>query len=169
MSRGLKEVHRSDVAAEIEKHLSGRFRQVLNSRGPGHCMRVADLDDELMKRLCSRLRGELPGALIYVLGDQSLAESDDLYLSSTKLIELRNPDADGNVRPPLVVFVPNELRTSSEDSFGIATFEEIRIGDVYTELNAKLLEEIPTSVRTSVQGVLQRVAQGDWELSLIHI
>ena len=163
MSRGLKEVHRSDVAAEIEKHLSGRFRQVLNSRGPGHCMRVADLDDELMKRLCSRLRGELPGALIYVLGDQSLAESDDLYLSSTKLIELRNPDADGNVRPPLVVFVPNELRTSSEDSFGIATFEEIRIGDVYTELNAKLLEEIPTSVRTSVQGVLQRVAQGDWE------
>lgn len=162
MSIGLKEVHQSDVAAEIEKQLSGRFRQMLNNRGPGHCMRVSDLDAELMKRLCSRLRGETADSLIYVLADETTAAGDDLYVTSTKLIELRNPDAEGNLRPPLLVFVPNELRTSSEDSFGVATFEDVRIGDVYTEVNAKLLEEIPVAVRSGVQSVLQRVAQSDW-------
>ncbi|MEP3480586.1 MAG: ATP-binding protein [Fuerstiella sp.] len=162
MSQGLKEVHHSDLAAEIEKQLSGRFRQMLNQRGPGHCMRVSDLDAELMKRLCARLRGEAPDSLIYVLADDSHAAGDDLYVTSTKLIELRNPEADGTLRPPLLVFVPNELRTSSEDSFGVATFEDVRIGDVYSEINATLLEGIPVSLRSGVQSVLQRVAQSDW-------
>lgn len=162
MSQGLKEVHHSDLAAELEKQLSGRFRQMLNQRGPGHCMRVSDLDAELMSRLCTRLRGDAPNSLIYVLADETHAAGDDLFVTSTKLIELRNPDVDGNLRPPLLVFVPNELRTSSEDSFGVATFEDVRIGDVYSEMNASLLEGIPISLRSSVQSVLQRIAQSDW-------
>jgi DNA phosphorothioation-dependent restriction protein DptH len=162
MSQGLKEVHLSDVAAELERHLTGRFRQMLNQRGPGHCMRVSDLDRELMERLCSRLRSDAPDSLIFVLGHADRDAGDDLYVTSTKLIELRNPDGDGNLRPPLLVFVPNELRTSSEDSFGIATFEDIRVGDVYSEINAKLLEGMPVSLRSAIQSVLQRVAQSEW-------
>ncbi|QDU76841.1 AAA-like domain protein [Bremerella volcania] len=162
MSQGLKEIHHSDVAAEIEKHLAARFRQMLIQRGPGHCMRVSDLDADLMSRLCSRLRGEVPYSLVFVLTDDAHSKNDDVYITSTKLIELRNPEADGTLRPPLVVFVPNELRTSSEDSFGIATFEDVRLGDVYSDVNRKLLEEIPVAIRSGVQSILQRVSQSDW-------
>ncbi len=162
MIQGLKEAHHSDVAAEIEKQLSGRFRQILNLRGPGHCMRVSDLDGELMRRLCARLRSDAPNSQIFVLANEGQAAGDGIYVTSTKLIELRNPAVDGSLRPPLLVFVPNELRTSSEDSFGIATFEDIRVGDVYSEINAKLLESVPIALRSSVQNVLQRVAQSEW-------
>lgn len=162
MSRGLKEVHHSDVAAEIEKHLSGRFRQMLNHRSPGHCMRVSDLDGELMKRLCIRLRVDAPNSMIFVLADEVHGGGDGVYVTSTKLIELRNPDVDGTLRSPLLVFVPNELRTSSEDSFGIATFEDLSVGDVYSEINVELLESMPVAVRSAVQSVLQRVTQFNW-------
>ncbi|QDU02414.1 AAA-like domain protein [Gimesia chilikensis] len=162
MSQGLKEIHHSDVAAEIEKHLAVRFRQMLNQRGPGHCMRASDLDGDLMSRLCSRLRGEVPDSLVFVLTDDAQSKNDAVYITSTKLIELRNPEADGTLRPPLLVFVPNELRTSSEDSFGIATFEDVRLGDVYSDVNQKLIEEIPVAIRSGVQSVLQRVSQSDW-------
>ena len=48
-------------------------------------------------------------------------------MSSTKLVELRNPHADGTLRQPLLVFVPSEVRASAEDSFGVATFEEVSV------------------------------------------
>ena len=162
MSQGLKEIHRSDVAAEIEKHLAIRFRQMLHQRGPGHCMRISDLDADLMARLCSRLRGEVSDSLVFVLSANAQAVTDDVYITSTKLIELRNPEANGTLRPPLLVFVPNELRTSSEDSFGIATFEDVRIGDVYTAVNEKLIDALPVALRSCVQSVLQRVSQHGW-------
>lgn len=163
MSVGLKEVHSSDIASEIERHLIGRFRTILNNRGPGHCMRVADLDDELMRRLASRLRREVPQTLVYVLGQESQVSVDDLYVTSTKLIELRNPDINNNLRDPLLVFVPNELRTSSEDSFGVATFEDVRVGDVYTEINQIVLETIPLGLRGSILSVLDRITQNAWK------
>lgn len=162
MSQGLKEIHHSDVGAEIEKHLTARFRQMLNQRSPGHCMRVSDLDGDVMRRLCLRLRGEAPNSLIFVLADDVRAAGDDACVTSTKLIELRNPDTNGALRPPLLVFVPNELRTSSEDSFGIATFEDVRIGDIYTEVNGRLLDSIPVTLRSSILSVLQPVSQSDW-------
>lgn len=163
MSQGLREVHRSDIAVEIEKLLVGQFKQRLGERGHGHCMRVADLDADLMRRLAVRLRADIPGPLVHVLSADAGADTDDVYITSTKLVELRNPDTNGELRPPLLVFVPNELRTSSEDSFGIATFEDVRISNVYEELNRRLLEEMPVSLRSAVQGVLQRLKDADWK------
>lgn len=162
MSQGLKEIHPSDVAAEIERQLGNRLRQTLLRRTPGHCMRVSDLDGQLIRRLCTRLRSEVPDSLILVLVDEKSAAEDAFCVTSTKLIEFRNPNIDGSLRPPLLVFVPNEIRTSSEDSFGIATFEDVRLGDVYSEINAKLLEEIPVAIRSSVQSILLRVSQSKW-------
>ncbi len=83
--------------------------------------------------------------------------------TSTKLIELRNPDINGNLRNPLLVFVPNELRTSSEDSFGVATFEDVRVGDVYTEINQIVLGTIPLGLRGSILSVLDRITQNAWK------
>lgn len=166
MSQGLKEVHQSDVAAELENQLIGQFKQMLGQRGPGHCMRVSDLDAELMRRLGLHLHADVPNALVHVLTSESSGESDNLYITSTKLIELRNPDTDGTLRNPLLVFVPNELRTSSEDSFGIATFEDVKVGDVYEELNRKLLEAIPVTLRSAVQSVLQRLKDNEWKWAI---
>ena len=52
----------------------------------------------------------------------------DLTVTSTKLVELRNPLADNTLRPPLLVFIPSDLRAAAEDSFGVATFEEVAFG-----------------------------------------
>ena len=62
---------------------------------------------------------------------------DDLYVSSTKLVELRNPLPDESLRPPLCVFLPPNLQTSAEDSFGSATFEEFDVGDAYDSLRRR--------------------------------
>ena len=88
MSQGLKEVHQSDVAAELENQLIGQFKQMLGQRGPGHCMRVSDLDAELMRRLGLHLHADVPDALVHVLTSESSGDSGDLYITSTKLIEL---------------------------------------------------------------------------------
>ena len=64
-------------------------------------------------------------------------------VTSTKLVELRNPDEEGTLRPPLLVFVPPGTHASAEDSFGVATFEDVPLGDVYAELAARLLAELP--------------------------
>ena len=55
----------------------------------------------------------------------------ELEVSSTKLVELRNPLPDGQQRPPLLVFIPSDVRAAAEDSFGVATFEQAQLGDVY--------------------------------------
>ena len=58
-------------------------------------MRVPDLDHDLMVALAKGLRSAVPGASVFVLADGEAAPGDDLYVSSTKLVELRNPLADG--------------------------------------------------------------------------
>ena len=73
-------------------------------------------------------------------------------MTSTKLVELRNPDATGELRPPLLVFVPPGTHASAEDSFGVATFEEVPLGDVYGELAARLLAELPPDLRARHRG-----------------
>src|SRR4030095_8724587 len=106
-------------------------------------MRVGDLDADLMIRLCARLRAELPNTTVVVLSDGKLSIPDELAVSSTKLVELRNPHADGSQRRPLLVFVPSEVRASAEDSFGVATFEEIAVAGLYEGLSQRLVVDIP--------------------------
>lgn len=162
MSQGLREVHPADIAAELEQLLIGRFKTLLLEHGPGHCMRVTDLDVDLMRRLCARLRQEVTNSQVFVLTDGAGQASDNLSITSTKLVELRNPESGGHLRPPLLVFVPSELRTSSEDSFGVATFADIKVGDAYAGLNVRLMDGFPVSLRSSVQAILHRVHEMKW-------
>jgi DNA phosphorothioation-dependent restriction protein DptH len=122
-------------------------------------MRVSDLDAELMVRLGARLRAELPSTTVVVLTDGKLAIPSELAVSSTKLVELRNPHADGSLRQPLLVFVPSEVRASAEDSFGVATFEEVSVTGLYEALITRLIEEIPPALRGSVQESLRRLRE----------
>jgi DNA phosphorothioation-dependent restriction protein DptH len=142
---------------ELESVAVPLLVEQLRTRVAGHCMRVSDIDVELMIRLCARLRAEMPNTRVVVLTDGTLPIPAELAVSSTKLVELRNPHADGTQRQPLIVFVPSEVRASAEDSFGVATFEEVSITGLYETLIQRLVGEIPPTLRGAIQESLRRL------------
>ena len=158
MSQGLRDLQPYDIAAELEKILVPHLTERINSRSLGHCMRVSHLERDLMVRLCGRLRAEVPDANIVILRNgHSAGVPEELCVTSTKLVELRNPYSDGTQRPPLMVFVPNDVRASAEDSFGVATFEEVAVGDVYAQLLEQLVRDLPASIRGALVEALRRI------------
>ena len=160
MSQGLRIVQPYDLVAELEALLFSRLAGLLRSRSRGHCMRLADLDSVLMERLCARLRKEVPDAQVVILGNGSAITKSEFTVSATKLVELRNPVSDGTQRAPLLVFIPNEIRAAAEDSFGVATFEDIPVGDIYNQLRGRLIEELPSPIKGAVAESLRRL-EGD--------
>ena len=136
MSDLFRPINANDVASSIEEVLLPRLTEALRDRVPGHCMRVLDLDSDLIAALAKALRSQATQTNVHVLTDDAVTADNDLYISSTKLVELRNPLPDGTLRPPLCVFLPANLRTSAEDSFGSATFEEFPVEDIYEVLLA---------------------------------
>ena len=150
MSAGFQELSTTHLTNELENVAVPLLVEQLRTRVAGHCMRVSDLDAELMVRLCARLRAELPNTTVVVLTDGKLSIPAELAVSSTKLVELRNPHADGTQRPPLLVFVPSDVRASAEDSFGVATFEEV--SEAVEEAAGDVLEERRMRVTSSPSG-----------------
>jgi len=125
-------------------------------------MRVSDLDVDLAVRICERLRTIVPEANVVILTDGALPGVPvGMAVTSTKLVELRNPMADGSQRPPLLVFIPAGLRASAEDSFGVATFEELRLPNVYSDLRDRLARDLPASLRGSLVEGLHRLGGDD--------
>ena len=161
MTRGLRELQPAELTIELENVAVPLLVERLRSRAAGHCMRVADLDTELMVRLCARLRAELPKMTVVVLTDGRVPVPPELSVTSTKLVELRNPLPDGTLRPPLLVFVPNDVRASAEDSFGVATFEDVSVDGLYVQLQQRLLTELPSSLRGAVQESLRRLQESE--------
>jgi DNA phosphorothioation-dependent restriction protein DptH len=163
MTRGLTQVSQSDFSAALEEVVLPDLVEVLSSRGPGHCMRVTDLDRELMVRLCGALRSRCPHAMVVILADDQLrTEAPELAVSSTKLVELRNPLPNGEQRAPLMVFVPNNLRASAEDSFGVATFEDVPVHEVYDKLRERLLKSVPQPLQAPLEAALRTLRDEAW-------
>ncbi|MCB0064496.1 MAG: hypothetical protein KDE19_20365, partial [Caldilineaceae bacterium] len=156
MNQGLRELQASDLSAELEEILLPRLVGILRKRAPGHCMRVSDLDVEVMTLLCGRLRTEVLGAEVVILGNEGQSTTPPaLTVTSTKLVELRNPLPDGSQRPPLLVFIPSHLRAAAEDSFGVATFEDIPVDDSYRLLRDRLLQALPSAYRGMIMECLR--------------
>jgi len=162
MSNGFRALPSVDLTRAVEQLLLPRLAATLRERGAGHCMRVPDLDRDLMLSLAKGLRREVSEAQVYVLADGSTQPDGDLLVSSTKLVELRNPLPNGALRPPLCVFLPANLRTSAEDSFGVATFQEFPVGDSYEALRVQLLERVPASLLGYVRDALQLLREQRW-------
>lgn len=156
MARGLTEISEAQWRDALEHALLPRLAAVLRARQPGHCMRLGDLDTDLAARLVRGLCTLVPDIQVFVLGDGDDRVPADVAVTSTKLVELRNPDEDGRLRPPLLVFVPPGTRASAEDSFGIATFEQLSLDDVHARLKASLLRELPEALRQPVTELLDR-------------
>ena len=136
MSQDFHRVDTADVNAELQKLVEERLLAVLATRQPGHCMRVGDLDAGVMLAVARNLKQKVgASAQVHVLARASEA-GDPLLITSSKLVELRNPLAEGELRPPLLVFVPNDLRTAAEDSFGEATFQQISVADAFTQIRS---------------------------------
>lgn len=155
MTQGLRELTSQELSAALETVLLPRLATLLGAREAGHCMRVTDLDRDLMVRLCGGLRSVVPDATVVVLADNTLREqAPEFAVSSTKLVELRNPLPNDELRPPLLVFVPNDLRASAEDSFGVATFEDVSIEGAYSELMAKLFGLLPANLRGAIEALV---------------
>lgn len=158
MTLGLRELTGRELAAELEQAIVPVLEEQLRARSPGHCMRVSDLDLDLMIGICARLRVACPNANTAILTNgKPSGVPANLAITSTKLVELRNPQPDGAQRPPLLVFIPSELRAAAEDSFGVATFAELQLGDVYAELHHELLRAVPTPIRGAMVEGLGRL------------
>jgi len=164
--QGMVELHRDVLNSALHDMLYPLVAGELRSRQPGHCMRISDLDEMLAVALSERLRVDFPEFQIFVLSDSgSRSIPTQLAISSTKLVELRNPLPDGTLRPPLLVFLPPNLRTSAEDSFGVATFEQFRIHDPYQELWTALLADLPQDLRVPVTEIVNALKDSRWPLA----
>ena len=162
MSQEYRRVTSEDLNEELRLVVEDHLRGVLSARQPGHCMRVGDLDTSVMIAVAKSLRENMSNAAqIHVLSRESHPDNP-LLISSSKLVELRNPAAEGEQRPPLLVFVPNDLRTAAEDSFGEATFEQISITNSFQELQERLIAKLPEGLRNNVSEVLRLVRERAW-------
>lgn len=144
MIKGIQTVVKSDVDGSLISVLVPKFKMLLETRGAGHCMKVSDLETELMYLLSEVLSGTVEYAQVAVLAMKAMR---NFSVTSTKLVELRNPDEHGQLRQPLLIFVPNELKTSSEDSFGAATFEQVDISDAYWLAFNQVKAESPDPIK----------------------
>ncbi len=152
MIKGIQTVREKDFQAALVTSLLPFMVDLLESRGAGHCMRITDLDLELMLALTKELRQKVPSGQVYVL-TEAQQSPDGFHVTSTKLVELRNPDEMGELRSPLLVFVPNNSKTSSEDSFGIATFELVDVSHAYTAVYDDLLSTVPNGLKEQINEV----------------
>jgi len=149
------------VNRALAEILCPRIETILGDRGPGHCMRMTDLDDAVMEFVCEALRKKCPDRNVFILAGHG--EEDRPYrISSTKLVELRNPDAEGVLREPLLVFLSASLRTSAEDSFGGATFEELSFPGLYADLFGALLDRVPSSLVGHVRQLFGLLTDEEW-------
>ena len=165
MTAGLREITPSDIQTALERTLTPRLVSLLGRRQPGHCARVTDAEAALAVRLCERVRTTVgTSAQVLVLGTTPAVPAE-VAVTSTKLVELRNPDETGELRPPLLVFVPPGTHASAEDSFGVATFEEVPLGNVYGELADLLLAEFPPDLGRGIEQVLATIDEEKWPLA----
>jgi DNA phosphorothioation-dependent restriction protein DptH len=168
MSQGLRELTTQELNAALESVLLPKLAAMLVAREAGHCMRVGDLDRDLMIRLAGGLSSSVPHATVVLLADEALRlQAPEFAISSTKLVELRNPLPNDELRPPLLVFVPNDLRASAEDSFGVATFEDVSIDGAYAELVEKLIGLVPANLRTAIEAMISelRRTESKWRFA----
>ncbi|MDR3722939.1 MAG: hypothetical protein P4K83_00430 [Terracidiphilus sp.] len=161
MSNAFTKLSQDKLNAAVAGLLCPRIEAILGDRGPGHCMRVTDLDDDVMESVCKELLRTRPDANISILSSHD-QEGQPFRITSTKLVEVRNPGVNGELRHPLLVFIPTSLRTSAEDSFGVATFEELTFTGIYEDLIDSLLDRLPTTLVGYVRDLLGILTDEEW-------
>lgn len=101
----------------------------------GHCMKITGLAMRELRTLLSLLRSLNKEMSIYILSEN---DNGDEFIHASKLIELRN-DPNKSV----LILVPSNSRTSAEDSYGDATFQNISVSDLQHPFYEHLRHDLP--------------------------
>ena len=72
MSQEFRRISPADVNTELQKVIEERLLAVLQTRQPGHCMRVGDLDTEVMLEIAANLCRQVGAAAqVHVLSREN--------------------------------------------------------------------------------------------------
>ena len=128
------------------------YSSKLKQAKPGHCMKITGLAMKELKTLLPQLRPINPEVAIYILSE---LEKGPEFIHATKLIELRNDPSKA-----VLILVPSNSKTSAEDSYGDATFQNLNVADLEYNFCRKLEDDIPaskTSVWQQLSGIYEQV------------
>ena len=123
------------------------YSKTVKAAKPGHCMKVTGLALSELKTLISMLRPVNPNISVFILSED---ESGPDYIRASKLIEMRNdPEAT------ILVLIPANSRTSAEDSYGDATFQNLSAAELKINFLYYLISEIPEDKKAAWDTVWQ--------------
>ena len=117
------------------QHVVESYSSKLKAAKPGHCMKITGLALRELKTLLPLLRPINDTMDVYILSE---TEKGDEYIHATKLIELRN-----NPDKAVLILVPSNSRTSAEDSYGDATFQNLSVAELQDSFVDTLIRDIP--------------------------
>lgn len=117
----------------------------LDNVKPGHCMKLTGLPEKALLEACLKIRNLYANIDCWLLAAEPRS---DYEITATKLVELRNKQ-----EKPLLVLIPSNLRTAAEDSFGDATFQEIKLEG----LEAKAINELERGIPQTELSIYKRI------------
>lgn len=120
------------------QHVVSEYSDKIKNAKPGHCMKITGLAMKELKVLLPQVRALNPKMASFILSETDRGND---FICATKLIELRN-DANKIV----LVLVPSNSRTSAEDSYGDATFQNLAVSTLQTSFLNALIGDIPQSL-----------------------
>lgn len=117
------------------QHVVESYSSKLKAAKPGHCMKITGLAMKELRVLLPLLRPLNSNMEVFILSETEKGED---FIHATKLIELRN-----NPDKSVLVLVPSNSRTSAEDSYGDATFQNLSVAEIQDSFKWKLISEMP--------------------------
>ena len=127
--------------------LLDEYRQEFEHAKQGHCMKITGLALQELVILQKMITEEFPGMQVFILSENI---NDTVFVTATKLIELRNEPA-----APLLILIPSNSRTSTEDSYGNATFKNLSINHLNRKLLSNLKNDIPDANKSSLTEIFE--------------
>ena len=123
------------------QHVVETYAPKLKQVRPGHCMKITGLALKELRVLLPLLRSINKDLSVFILSEEEKGEE---FIHATKLIELRNDPTKA-----VLILVPTNSRTSAEDSYGDATFQNLSASDLQDSFILKLIDEIPEEKKYS--------------------
>ena len=127
------------------------YSKTLKAAKPGHCMKVTGLAMTELQTLIPMLRPLNPSLNVFILSEN---ETGPDYIRASKLIEMRN-----DPETSILVLIPANSRTSAEDSYGDATFQNLAAADLKIRFLDFLVYEIPEDKKPVWESVWQVLRQ----------
>lgn len=117
------------------QHVVESYSSKLKQAKAGHCMKITGLALNELRVLLPMLRPINPDLAVYILSE---SEKGEEFIHATKLIELRNDPTKA-----VLILVPSNSRTSAEDSYGDATFQNLSVAELQNSFFYQLINDIP--------------------------